>query len=222
MTFNGKRIGNRILVKKMRDVSNRRACKLTKTRSNYRGLGHFFPFPFSFSLSRFTCIESGKLRNAVNRKMTKQFSLALIMNENKLGRQVCVYILLICAGCVIIRWPRWVEHTISNRLLRAERMSPAYTAIAADRANNFRQCVQTFRKFTCYENVPFIYKYFWFERLRIHPNVYWKMILSETYSPIKSIGLHHREINCTIRSCLKKKCVFCVYKFHIYCWRSSI
>lgn len=89
-------------------------------------------FPFSFSLSRFTCIESGKLRNAVNRKMTKQFSLALIMNENKLGRQVCVYILLICAGCVIIRWPRWVEHTISNRLLRAERMSPAYTAIAAD------------------------------------------------------------------------------------------
>lgn len=84
----------------MRDVSNRRACKLTKTRSNYRGLGHFFPFPFSFSLSRFTCIESGKLRNAVNRKMTKQFSLALIMNENKLGRQVCVYILLICAGCV--------------------------------------------------------------------------------------------------------------------------
>lgn len=103
LTFNGKRIGNRILVKKMRDVSNRRACKLTKTRSNYRGLGHFFPFPFSFSLSRFTCIESGKLRNAVNRKMTKQFSLALIMNENKLGRQVCVYILLICAGCVIIR-----------------------------------------------------------------------------------------------------------------------
>lgn len=87
----------------MRDVSNRRACKLTKTRSNYRGLGQFFPFPFSFSLSRFTCIESGKLRNAVNRKMTKQFSLALIMNENKLGRQVCVYILLICAGCVIIR-----------------------------------------------------------------------------------------------------------------------
>lgn len=95
-------------------------------------LDNFFPFPFSFSLSRFTCIESGKLRNAVNRKMTKQFSLALIMNENKLGRQVCVYILLICAGCVIIRWPRWVEHTISNRLLRAGRMSPAYTAIAAD------------------------------------------------------------------------------------------
>lgn len=29
------------------------------------------------------------------------------------------------------------------------------------RANNFRRCVQTFRKFTCYENVPLIYKYFW-------------------------------------------------------------
>lgn len=114
----------------MRDVSNRRACKLTITRSNYRGLGHFF-LPLFFSLSRFTCIESGKLRNAFNRKMTKQFSLALLMNENKQG-QVCVYILLICAGCEIIRWPRWVEHTISNRLLRAERMSPTYTAIVAD------------------------------------------------------------------------------------------
>lgn len=91
----------------------------------------FFP-----SLSPFLCLDLHVLK-VVNWEMLligkwQQFSLALIMNENKLGRQVCVYILLICAGCVIIRWPRWVEHTISNRLLRAERMSPAYTAIAAD------------------------------------------------------------------------------------------
>lgn len=182
MTFNGKRIGNRILVKKMRDVSNRRACKLTKTRSNYRGLGHFLPFPFSFSLSRFTCIESGKLRNAVNRKMTKQFSLALIMNENKLGRQVCVYILLICAGCVIIRWPRWVEHTISNRLLRAERMSPAYTAIAADieqtifaGACKLLESLHVTKTCHLFTNISDLKDYVY-----TITNVYWKMILSET------------------------------------------
>lgn len=166
----------------MRDVSNRRACKLTKTRSNYRGLGHFFPFPFSFSLSRFTCIESGKLRNAVNRKMTKQFSLALIMNENKLGRQVCVYILLICAGCVIIRWPRWVGHTISNRLLRAERMSPAYTAIAADieqtifaGACKLLESLHVTKTCHLFTNISDLKDYVY-----TNTNVYWKMILSET------------------------------------------
>lgn len=142
----------------------------------------FFPFPFSFSLSRFTCIESGKLRNAVNRKMTKQFSLALIMNENKLGRQVCVYILLICAGCVIIRWPRWVEHTISNRLLRAERMSPAYTAIAADieqtifaGACKLLESLHVTKTCHLFTNISDLKDYVY-----TNTNVYWKMILSET------------------------------------------
>lgn len=172
MTFNGKRIGNRILVKKMRDVSNHRACKLTITRSNYRGLGHFF-FPLFFSLSRFTCIESGKLRNAFNRKMTKQFSLALLMNENKQG-QVCVYILLICAGCEIIRWPRWVEHTISNRLLRAERMSPTYTAIVADIEQTISPVRANFPKVYMLRKRATYLQIFLIEWLRIREYVYWK------------------------------------------------
>lgn len=164
----------------MRDVSNRRACKLTKTRSNYRGLGHFFPFPFSFSLSRFTCIESGKLRNAVNRKMTKQFSLALIINENKLGRQVCVcvYITYMCRLCDNSLTQVSGAHYQQQIITRGANVSGLHRHSRWYRANNFRRCVQTFRKFTCYENVPFIYKYFWFERVRIH---WYKCVLKNDF-----------------------------------------
>lgn len=128
---------------------------------------------------------------------------------------MCVYITYMCRLCDNSLTQVSGAHYQQQIITCGANVSGLHRHSRWYRANNFRQCVQTFRKFTCYENVPFIYKYFWFERLRIHPNVYWKMILSETYSPIKSIGLHHREINCTIRSCLEKKWVFCVYKFHI-------
>lgn len=128
---------------------------------------------------------------------------------------MCVYITYMCRLCDNSLTQVSGAHYQQQIITCGANVSGLHRHSRWYRANNFRRCVQTFRKFTCYENVPFIYKYFWFERLRIYPNVYWKMILSETYSPIKSIGLHHREINCTIRSCLKKKWVFCFYRFHI-------
>lgn len=84
------------------------------------------------------------------------------------------------------------------------------------RANNFRRCVQTFRKFTCYENVPLIYKYFWFEWLRIRKYVYWKWFYAK-HSPIKSV--HRTDIYGTIRMLFRKKSLLlfehCVHQFHI-------
>lgn len=129
---------------------------------------------------------------------------------------MCVYITYMCRLCDNSLTQVSGAHYQQQIITCGANVSGLHRHSRWYRANNFRRCVQTFRKFTCYENVPFIYKYFWFERLRIHPNVYWKMILSETYSPIKSIGLHHREINCTIRSCLRKKNEYFAFINFIY------
>lgn len=122
---------------------------------------------------------------------------------------MCVYITYMCRLCDNSLTQVSGAHYQQQIITCGANVSGLHRHSRWYRANNFRRCVQTFRKFTCYENVPFIYKYFWFERLRIHTNVYWKMILS----PIKSIGLHYREINGTIRSWLEKKMSIAVINF---------